>query len=107
MSRIEELLQQPVWRLKARYFDEREHTPRGLIEALETDSRLSARKLAAGLRARERENRAEGQRLRRLLKYESELWDQGVALIAGVDEAGVGPMAGPVVAGAVVLPRDY
>jgi len=107
MSQIEELLQQPVWRLKARYFDERERAPRGLIEALETDSRLSARALAARLRARERGNRAEEQRLRLLLKYESELWEQGFALIAGVDEAGVGPMAGPVVAGAVVLPRDY
>jgi ribonuclease HII len=106
-SQIEELLQQPVWRLKARYFDELERAPRGLIEALETDSRSSARALAARLRAREHENRVEGQRLRRLLKYESELWEQGFALIAGVDEAGVGPMAGPVVAGAVVLPRDY
>lgn len=107
MSQIEELLKQPVSQLKVRYFDEGEHAPRGLIEALETDSRLSARKLAARLRARECRDRAEGQRLRRLLKYETELWEQGVALIAGVDEAGVGPMAGPVVAGAVVLPRDY
>jgi ribonuclease HII len=107
MSQIEELLQQPVWRLKTRYFDERERAPRGLIEALETDPRLGARELAVRLRARERGNRVEGQRLRRLLKYESELWGQGFALIAGVDEAGVGPMAGPVVAGAVVLPRDY
>ncbi len=107
MSQIEELLRQSVWRLKARYLDERERAPRGLIEALETDPRLSARALAARLRARERENHAEEHRLRRLLKYESELWEQGFALIAGVDEAGVGPMAGPVVAGAVVLPRDY
>jgi ribonuclease HII len=107
MSQIEELLKQSVWRLKARYFDECEHAPRGLIEALETDSRLSARELAARLRARERENRAEDQRLRRLLKFESEPWAQGFTLVAGVDEAGVGPMAGPVVAGAVVLPRDY
>jgi ribonuclease HII len=106
-SQIEDLLKQPVWRLKARYFDERERAPRDLIEALETDSRSSARELAARLRAREHENRVEGQRLRRLLKYESELWEQGFTLIAGVDEAGVGPMAGPVVAGAVVLPRDY
>jgi ribonuclease HII len=98
MSPIEELIQHPV---------SQEPTPRGLLEALEADSRRNARELAARLRARERENRAEGQRLRHLLKYESELWSQGFDLIAGVDEAGVGPMAGPVVAGAVALPRDY
>lgn len=107
ISQMEELLQQSVSQLKARFLDGQEPAPRGLLEALETDSRRSARELAARLRSRERINRAEGQRLRHLLKYESELWSQGFNLIAGVDEAGVGPMAGPVVAGAVVLPRDY
>ena len=38
---------------------------------------------------------------------EAELWRQGHAHIAGVDEAGRGPLAGPVVAAAVVLPRDW
>lgn len=104
---MEELLRQPVSQLRARFLDGRESAPRGLLEALEADSRRSARELAARLRERERENRAEGQRLRRLLKYESELRAQGFNLIAGVDEAGVGPMAGPVVAGAVALPCDY
>src|SRR5262245_33956987 len=107
MSQIEELIHQSASKLKARFLDGQEPAPRGLLEALETDSRRSARELAARLRARERENRAEGQRLRHLLKYESELWSQGFNLIAGVDEAGVGPMAGPVVAGAVALPRNY
>jgi ribonuclease HII len=52
-------------------------------------------------------NRAEGQRLRNLLRFEIELWSQGLTLIAGVDEAGMAPLAGPVVAGAVVLRRHY
>ena len=38
-----------------------------------------------------------------MLAYERELWSGGVARIAGVDEAGRGPLAGPVVAGAVVF----
>lgn len=38
------------------------------------------------------------------LEYERALWDGGVSRIAGVDEVGRGPIAGPVVAGAVVLP---
>jgi len=38
--------------------------------------------------------------------YERQLMDQGFALVAGVDEAGRGPLAGPVVAGCVVLPPE-
>ncbi|MDQ0287583.1 ribonuclease HII [Desulfofundulus luciae] len=37
-------------------------------------------------------------------RYEEELLDQGYSLVAGVDEAGRGPLAGPVVAAAVILP---
>jgi ribonuclease HII len=104
---MEEWIHQPVSRLKARFLDGREPAPRGLLEALEADSRRGARELAVRLRERASANRAEGQRLRRLLKYESELWARGFNLIAGVDEAGVAPLAGPVVAGAVVLSRGY
>ncbi len=42
-----------------------------------------------------------------LLRFERELWKQGVQLIAGVDEAGIGPLAGPVIAAAVILPQGY
>jgi ribonuclease HII len=43
-------------------------------------------------------------RLEALAAYEESLHDQGIALIAGVDEAGRGPLAGPVVAAAAILP---
>jgi ribonuclease HII len=42
-------------------------------------------------------------RLARLLVRERELWAAGVERVAGVDEAGVGPLAGPLVAAAVVF----
>ncbi len=42
-----------------------------------------------------------------LLKYEKELYQQGINLIAGVDEVGRGPLVGPVVAAAVILPKNY
>lgn len=42
-----------------------------------------------------------------LLKYERELYKNGITLIAGVDEAGRGPLCGPVVAAAVILPKNY
>ena len=41
-----------------------------------------------------------------MLSYEKKLWDQGVKLVAGVDEVGRGPLAGPVVAAAVIFPPD-
>ena len=37
------------------------------------------------------------------LDFENNLWEQGISHIAGVDEAGRGPLAGPIVAGAVIL----
>ena len=40
-----------------------------------------------------------------MLAYEKELYTQGIQLIAGVDEVGRGPLAGPVVAAAVILPK--
>ena len=40
-------------------------------------------------------------------KFEKELWADGIKYIAGTDEAGRGPLVGPVVAGAVILPIDY
>ena len=42
-----------------------------------------------------------------LLKYDKELYDQGITLIGGVDEAGRGPLVGPVVAACVILPVNY
>lgn len=43
---------------------------------------------------------------RDLLFFERRYWSEGVTIIAGVDEAGRGPLAGPVVAAAVIFPRE-
>jgi uncharacterized protein (TIGR00252 family) len=40
------------------------------------------------------------------LAYEKDLWQKGIKFVAGVDEAGRGPWAGPVVAAAVIFPED-
>ena len=42
-----------------------------------------------------------------LLKYERDLYEQNIELIAGVDEVGRGPLVGPVVACAAILPVNY
>ena len=45
-------------------------------------------------------------RLKELKQIEEELYTSGANLICGIDEAGRGPLAGPVVVGAVIMPRD-
>jgi ribonuclease HII len=93
--------------LRLRYVDEGRPLPAGLEAALAVEPRAGARAVLASVKRRRRSNRAEGQRLRNLLRYETRLWERGVTLVAGVDEAGMAPLAGPVVAAACILPRDY
>src|SRR5215475_6984871 len=71
--------------------------------ALLADPRAGAKAILHAVARRRFENRAEGQRLRRLLRYENALWASGVLRVAGVDEAGMSPLAGPVAAAAVVF----
>lgn len=49
---------------------------------------------------------AEQKRIAALLHYERQLWSTGKRFLVGVDEAGRGPLAGPVVAAAVIFPSD-
>src|SRR5258708_1278977 len=104
---LENLLGKSIPELKERLVDRARRVRRGLVEALESEERQGAHYLAKQIRQRWRKNRAEGQRLHNLLRFVIELWDQGFNFIAGVDEAGMAPLAGPVVAAAVVLPRNY
>lgn len=48
----------------------------------------------------------EEERLDNLKKYEENLYNEGYKFICGIDEAGRGPLAGPVVVGAAIMPRD-
>jgi ribonuclease HII len=107
MPPLPKLLGQSIPELRERFLERGRAVPVGLLEALEADPRHGARELARKIRERRHGNRAEGQRLRNLLRFETELWEQGHGQVAGVDEAGMAPLAGPVVAGAVILPRGY
>ena len=76
-----------------------------LLAELEQDSRSGVIQ-AIAKRKREIQKRLdEDERLEGMLAYEKELYTQGIQLIAGVDEVGRGPLAGPVVAAAVILPK--
>jgi len=107
MATLETYLKKSIPELREIFLERGRRVPNGLVEALETDSRQGAHQLAKRIRQRRRSNRAEGQRLHSLLRFEIELWLQGYEFVAGVDEAGMAPLAGPVVAGAVILPRNY
>ena len=85
---------------------EREEVPLDeLLPLLEQDLRAGVRALAERERRRLLREKRERQRIARLLHFERELWERGVRRIAGVDEAGRGPLAGPVLAAAVILPQ--
>lgn len=103
----EKLLARNLAELRRYLLDRELPVPDGFLQALEHDPRNGARQLALLIRKRRLRNRREGQRLRHLLRFELELWQQGLHLIAGVDEAGMAPLAGPVVAAAVILPCHY
>ena len=74
--------------------------------ALEKDPRASVGKLLQQRKKRSLKEAQEAERLELLFAYEKKFRQQGCKLIAGVDEAGRGPLAGPVVVAAVILPED-
>ncbi|MFN2493632.1 MAG: ribonuclease HII [Pyrinomonadaceae bacterium] len=106
-SSLEDLLSKSIPELRTLFVDRERPVPKGFLKALDADTRQGAHYLAKRIRERYRSNRSEGQRLHGLLRFEIELWAQGYSFVAGVDEAGMAPLAGPVVAGAVILPKNY
>jgi len=74
-----------------------------LLARLRRDPRRGVRQLHDSLRRRFERDRDERLRLDGMLNFERVLWRSGVRRVAGVDEAGTGPLAGPVVAAAVVF----
>jgi ribonuclease HII len=103
--RAEDLLELNVPELRRRFLDDGEELPRGGLVVLEGDPRQGARAVAEQLLKRRNARRAEERRLTRLSAFEHALWEQGIELVGGVDEVGMAPLAGPVIAAAVILPR--
>ena len=83
-----------------------QHDLETFAASLEGDGRAAAR-----LAVKKAENALqklllERSRLEQMRLYERSCDEEGYTLICGIDEAGRGPLAGPVVAGAVILPKD-
>jgi ribonuclease HII len=104
---VQELISKSLGDLRRYCFSGEHPIPDELLEALQKDSRTGARQLANQIQNRRLKNRREGQRLHQMLRFELDLWQQGFQRVAGVDEAGMAPLAGPVVAAAVILPFNY
>jgi ribonuclease HII len=74
-----------------------------VLQALRRDGRRGVRQIYVALKKRHDQERRERARLDGMLNFERVLWRTGVQYVAGVDEVGVGPLAGPVVAAAVMF----
>ncbi len=80
--------------------------PPGVEEALAQDERAGAKALLEAIRVRQARGNSETRRLSRLTLFERQAREEGHLQIAGVDEAGMAPLAGPVVAAACILPLE-
>ena len=76
------------------------------MKQFEEDSRKGVQTSLASFRKKYEKHQQELARLEEILSYERGLWEAGYDLIAGIDEVGRGPLAGPVVAAAVILPKE-
>ena len=77
-----------------------------IIEEIKADKRKTVARLIGSWLRRQKDVDKENQRLKLLFEYERGFQRKGCQLIAGVDEAGRGPLAGPVVTAAVILPQN-
>ncbi len=93
----------PLAQIKLRYVIEGRPLDAATEVALRSDPRAGARAILNAVARRRFDNRSEGQRLRKLLRHENVLWADRISHVAGVDEAGMSPLAGPVAAAAVIF----
>jgi ribonuclease HII len=101
-----DLSQVPLDELRRRIRDaSSEQEARRIADRLRVDRRRGARDLALAHDRRNRARLAEASRVDALFARRRALLARGMRLVAGVDEVGMGPLAGPVVAAAVVLPE--
>src|SRR6266542_2635481 len=74
------------------------------LNKLGRDPRQGVRKIYELLKKRYEKERTNRARVLNMLNFERVLWKSGIQSVAGIDEVGIGPLAGPVVAAAVVFP---
>ncbi|KKK39585.1 ribonuclease H [Mesobacillus campisalis] len=78
-----------------------------LIDSLEKDERAGVRRLLEKWKKQQQKEQELLKKFIEMTQFERKLRSQGYKSIAGIDEVGRGPLAGPVVAAAVILPEDF
>lgn len=106
-KKIDHMISRPLNEIREYVLGLRPPVPEDIIHILSQDQRKTVRLLAAQLRNINLDAAKEKERLQKMMRYEKDLFASGYRLIAGVDEAGVAPLAGPVVAAAAILPQGY
>lgn len=77
------------------------------LASLQHDSRKGVQKLLASYQLKQQKKQNLEEHFIKMSQYEQKNYLNGCEFIAGMDEAGRGPLAGPVVAAAVILPRNF
>ena len=90
--------------IQEKYAPDNASVSSAILRKLQRDPRAGARRLYKTLAKRYEDQKKERNRLDAMLHFERLLWKAGIQHIAGVDEVGIGPLAGPVVAAAVIFP---
>jgi len=94
----------PIGEIRRRFLSGTESVTPQLLSKLRRDPRSGVRQVYESLKKRHDKEREERLRIDAMLHFERVLWASGSVRVAGVDEVGMGPLAGPVVAAAVVFP---
>jgi ribonuclease HII len=98
------LIELSIEEIRAQFLDGNQPLTAHFLNKLARDPRQGVRKMYELLKKRYEKERTERLRIQNMLNFERLLWKSGIRSIAGVDEVGMGPLAGPVVAAAVVFP---
>lgn len=98
------MIQKPIGDIKEELKNTKQEQLMAFVKAYEQDARAGVQKLVAAAVKKHEKYEKELIRTETLKKYEKEY--DNYTYICGIDEVGRGPLAGPVVAGAVILPKD-
>ncbi|MDX8046920.1 ribonuclease HII [Gracilibacillus sp. S3-1-1] len=78
-----------------------------VLQVLYADERKGVQTLLKQFEKRQQKVKEQEELFHVMSQHEQKLWNSNVSFIAGVDEVGRGPLAGPVVAAAVILPQEF
>lgn len=92
-----------IEKIREQFLQEDQPVTTQFLNKLGRDPRQGARKIYELLKKRYEKERTDRMRVLNMLNFERVLWKSGIQSVAGIDEVGMGPLAGPVVAAAVIF----